>query len=213
MRNLVEIRDGGAELGGRLLSVVINRIYGRGGARPLHPKGEVLRATWSVAEDAAEPVGVPVCDQQGTWTCVVRHSRAIGLSDGMPDIEGVAVRIEGPSGGDLLFAATGSGRISRHLLLPRVSVGTCSTLVPMATSTGPVMLRLRPSDAGSATWALSWSRPGGQWRTFGGLTIDGDATRVGPYKPVDGPPRGLTQYRTMALLRRPSYVQAARQRI
>lgn len=212
MNPLGVIRDGGAGLGGHALSVLINRIYGRGGARPLHPEGEVLRATWSVTEDAAAPVGVPVCDQQGTWTCVVRRSRAIGLPAGMPDIEGIAVHIGGPSGGDLLYAGTGSGRVGRHLLVPRVSAGTCSTLVPMATSTGPLLLRLVPHDTAATTWGLSWSRPGGRWRTFGTLSIDADAAPAHPFDPVDELPLGLSQYRTMALLRRPAYVQAARQR-
>jgi hypothetical protein len=212
MRTLGVIRDGGAELGGHALSVLINRIYGRGGARPLHPDGEVFRGTWSVTEDAEVPVGVAVCDQQGTWTCVVRRSRAIGLPAGTPDIEGIAVHLDGPSGGDLLLAGTGSGRVSRHLLLPRVSAGTCSTLVPMATGTGPLLLRLTPRGTAAMAWELSWSRPGGRWHTFGSLTLDGDAAPADPFDPVDELPRGLSQYRTMALLRRPSYVQAARQR-
>lgn len=212
MKLLAEVRDSGADHGGRLLSFLINTLYGRGGARPLHPVGEVLRARWTVTQDAVEPVGVEVCDRQGEWSCVIRRSRAIGLPDAVPDIEGFAVHIEGPSGGDLLLAGTGSGAVGRHMLVPRMSPGTCSTLVPMRARTGPLLLRVRPTSATADAWELSWVRPGGRWRTFGALTIEDDAAGVEPFNPVDGPPQGLTQYRTMTLLRRPAYVQAARQR-
>lgn len=210
-----------ADLGGRALSVLINRVYGRGRPRPLHPRGESRRAVWAVDGARAEPTGVPILDQAGAWTCVVRHSRAVGLPGGWPDIEGMAVHIEGEDGGDVLLAGTGDGRVGRHLLVPRWSSGTCTTLLPLRTPTGPVLLRLRPprsagdSGEGAASdgqvWEVSWSRPGRGWHLVGMLTMRDEAVSTPHFDPVEHPPRGLEHYPTVALLRSPSYRQARRQ--
>ncbi|NHN55278.1 hypothetical protein G9U51_05705 [Calidifontibacter sp. DB0510] len=127
------------------MSVLINQLYGRGRPRPLHPVGVTRDATWLVHSDPETPVGVPIIDDAGSRPCVLRHSRAIGLPAGAPDIEGLAVHLPGPGGGDLLFAGTGDSPLGRHVLVPRVAEGSCSTLIPMRTTTGPILLRMTPA--------------------------------------------------------------------
>lgn len=212
-----------AALGGVVLSVLINRVYGRGRPRPLHPRGEARNASWTIDTRGPSPTGVPCLDDLGQRPCQVRHSRAVGLPSGWPDIEGVAVRLprgsegggtgggmgENNFGGDLLLAGTGDGMVSRHLLVPRRSEGTCSTLLPMRTPTGPLLVRLRP--AGSEDWEIAWSRPGGAWHRVGTLTVTDEPVPEPHFEPVDSPPHGLEHYPVAALLRRPSYAQARRQ--
>lgn len=199
-----------ADLAGRALSLLINRVYGRDRPRPLHPTGVTGDATWRVHTTAPVPVGVPVIDELGARPCVVRHSRAIGLPDERPDIEGVAVRLSGRDGGDLLLAGTGDGWASRHVLVPRKTSGTCSTLIPMRAPTGPILIRTTPD--GDSRWELSWSRPGRAWHVFGTLAVEGPGGSVAPFAPVGDPPAGLRQYDVVARLREPAYRRAARQR-
>lgn len=200
-----------ADLAGRGLSLIINRVYGQGAPRPLHPRGQSSRATWQVTAQRLAPLGVPVLDG-GTRDCVVRHSRAVGLPGTLPDIEGLAIRLEGQDGGDLLLAGTGSGILTRYALVPRRRDGVCSTLLPMSTPTGAVLLRASPAPADNATWHLSWARPAGTWHTFGRLTLHADAGPPTPFDPINGLPTGLSQYDVVARLRNPAYIRAAMQR-
>lgn len=160
------------------------------------------------------PTGAPCLDRAGARECLVRHSRAVGLPSGWPDIEGVAVRLAagpGDRGGDLLLACTGVGAATRHLLRPRRSDGTCTTLFPLRTPTGPVLVRLTPSAP--EAWRISWARPGRGWHPCGTLALtDGPVPPTAPhFDPVQHPPEGLEHYPVAALLRRPAYVRARRQ--
>lgn len=207
-----------ADLGGQALSVLINRVYGLGRPRPLHPRGEARAGTWTVEAAGLTPTGAPCLDRPGSRECLVRHSRAVGLPSGWPDIEGIAVRLgpepgagpDGP-GGDVLLAGTGDGAATRHVLWPRRTDGTCTTLFPLRSPTGPVLVRLSPSAPDA--WRISWARPGGEWHPCGTLALDDRPvpTTAPHFDPVQHPPEGLEHYRTAALLRRPSYVQARRQ--
>lgn len=198
-----------ADVGGRVLSVLINRVYGLGRARPLHPRGVTRAGTWTVEATAPTPTGAPCLDRPGAVRCVVRHSRAVGLPSRWPDIEGMAVRLEGEDGGDLLVAGTGDGRLARHLLVPRWADGTCSTLVPLRTPSGPVLVRLRP--AGADRWEVAWSRPGGDWHPVGTLALEEDSVAAPHFDPAQHPPRGLEHYPAVARLRRPAYARARHQ--
>lgn len=203
-----------ADLGGQALSVLINRVYGLGRARPLHPRGEARAATWTVEASGLTPTGAPCLDRSGTRHCLVRHSRAVGLPSGWPDIEGIAVRLEAGAddpGGDILLAGTGDGFATRHVLWPRRTDGTCTTLFPLCSPSGPVLVRLSPS--GPDAWRISWARPGGDWHACGTLALeDRPVPPSGPhFDPVLHAPEGLEHYRTAALLRRTAYVQARRQ--
>ena len=102
------------------------------GARIFHPRGVVVDATWD--PDPAILAGSRLT--AAPQPALVRVSHAIGLPPGVPDILGVAIRVVDAHGAgrhqDLLFASSGTGAISRHLLRPTASVTrtTVSTLLP-----------------------------------------------------------------------------------
>src|SRR3954470_19691972 len=117
--------------------------------KPLHPRGVVLRATvHRYGND--ERFGVPWLDEPGTDPALVRFSRGGGLPEALPDVLGIALRVDPDSHpGDLLFATTGRGPVGRFLLRPRragtLAAATYSTLQPYRTPTGPVVLAATPT--------------------------------------------------------------------
>jgi hypothetical protein len=188
-------------------------------AKPLHPSGRFFtgRLRRHGAGDE-HPTGVPWLDEPGEDDVRVRLSRAVGLPDILPDIHGLAVRVALPGGqGDLLFASTGMGRITRHLLTPSRHPGgrPMTTLLPYRTRTGPVVLAAETVD--DRTFGLSWARGGGAWHRFGTLELEAD------HGDDDGHPRiwfdpvlnqvpGLGQYAAVRRLREPAYRRARRTR-
>ncbi len=102
------------------------------GARVFHPRGVAVRGTWEPDPEAADEALPGV----GARPALVRVSHAIGLPPGLPDILGIAIRITDAYGQgrhqDLLLASSGTGSVSRHLLLPTAMVtGTVvSSLLP-----------------------------------------------------------------------------------
>ena len=111
---------------------------------------------------------------------------------------------------DVLFAGTGTGRLTRYVLLPavRMSAKAMTTLLPYGSDVGPLYLRAVPLD--ELSYALSWARSGAQWHEFGRLELeaphdDGDEISFDPVRFV---PPGLRQYRWIQLLREPAYLTA-----
>lgn len=181
--------------------------------KPLHPVGDLFDATVTV-HGASPNTGVPFIDVAGEHRAVVRVSRAIGLPAAMPDIAGLALRLELADGGvaDLLFASTGSGAVSRFLLTPRRPgrTGDLTSLLPYRAPTGPVVFRVRP--AGERTYEMAWAAPTGAWRSFALLTLG--ARRHDPsysFDPVVNTLPSLPQYRWVARLREPAYYAAREQ--
>lgn len=158
--------------------------------------------------------GVDWIDEQGSDQAIVRHSAAIGIPFGLPDIQGLAVQLDGEGhGGHLLFANTGLGRVTRFLLSASTEIDArpYTTLFPYRAPTGPVILALAPQTA--TTFALLWARGSGSWHAFGSLVLD---------DPYDGPPisfdpmrrtvPGLVPYEWVRSLREPAYRVARRHR-
>lgn len=196
-------------------------------AKPLHPVGVVVPATLSLTGSSDAPgareLGAPR-DERAT----VRLSRSAGLPEGWPDVYGLAVRwTSGTRDQDLLLSSSGLGRWSRHLLTVRRSplAAPFSTLMPFRGDDGPVVLAAvaHPADrwfarrdldsAGSLTFELLSSRPGGDWHHLGMLTTDAVASpRDEPirFDPVQHCPAGLRTYLWAALIRTPSYLAARR---
>ncbi len=54
-------------------------------------------------------------------TVTVRISKGAGTRPGRPDILGLAVRVHGPDAADLLLSTAGTGRLTRHVPVPRRS--------------------------------------------------------------------------------------------
>jgi hypothetical protein len=176
-------------------------------AKPLHPKGTIRRAT--VTRDGG-PVrcGVAWIDEPGSDDALVRVSRAIGLPEVLPDIHGLALRIEQAGGpGDLLLASTGTGRLTRFLLTAaRGPAGRpLTTLLPYHSPRGPLLVAAVPDSL--RAFELLWAGPIGPWHRFGRLDLGealGDDQQVS-FDPVLNQIPGLSQYGWVTRLREPAY--------
>lgn len=199
---------GGAILGAatRALAAV------RPESKPLHPVGETVLGhvtRWG----SAELTGVDWIDKAGEDPVVVRRSRAIGLPRGLPDIQGVAVRIPA-EGGDLLFASTGLGLVTRFILTacrsPRGRPLT--TLLPYETDSGALLLAI--DGTATAPYALLWARPAGPWHQFGQLHLSTTPSSDSAisFDPVINQIPGLRQYSAVRRLREPAYQRARNSR-
>ena len=199
---------GGVLLGGVAVAIGVVR-----GAKPLHPRGAVVKASINLHSRPAElgmPLGVP-----GRREATVRFSRAIGLPESLPDIQGLAMRVHDETGPiDVLLASTGRGRWSRWLLTfrRRPQDGAFTSLMPYKGPRGPVLLGAEPSDD-PRIFVLEWARPGGPWRTFATLECErppadahDEAIR---FRPLSNTPRGLSAYEWTEQLRRYGYRWAA----
>jgi hypothetical protein len=205
-----------AALGGGLLAGATQALaMVRSAAKPLHPTGELYDGHLVRRGTAyGDHTGVDWVDEPGEDEVLVRLSRAIGLPDGVPDVQGLALRVLGADGpADLLFANTGTRRLTRFTLTasrhPRARPMT--TLLPYRAPSGPVLLRV--DSAGPASYELSWARPSSRWRPFATLELGehrGDPTVS--FDPVLHRVPGLSQYRAVQLLREPAYLRARRSR-
>ena len=202
-------------------------------AKPLHPRGAVFQA--HVHRHGSDPAwGVGWIDTPGENTALVRLSRSVGLPDPLPDILGLAVRIDGDGHPvDLLFATTGRHPLTRFLLRPRRHPGgVYSTLFPYRAPRSPVLLAAitqaqRPLPAHSnglgpaanrtpTRFQLACASPTRQWQPFATLDIIGPATPVTDppmsFDPIRNPPPGLDHYGWTVRLRGPAYSGARRAR-
>ena len=189
--------------------------------RPLHPQGASYAATITIS-GAAES-GVPWLDHLGTHDATLRVSRGAGLPVALPDVHGVAIRIlglaEGPA--DLLFASTGDSPLGRFEFVLRAAVehGPMTTLLPVRSEQGPLVLRLTPANHNPAAelalpspLLLSYAMGTGDWSPAGEVHV---VDRLGPvaelerHDPVTHPLPGTAQYNVVRLLRGPAY-RAAR---
>lgn len=199
---------GGA--GGALLAAAFGAAARIRGTRALHPVGVCGHGRLTVTP--GPPSGVLVLDDPGPHDCMLRWSRATGRQRGL-DVEGLALHLDGPGRGDVLFASTGTGVLGRHLLVvrPPLRHGPLSTLLPLQSARGPLLLALDPAapeDQHPPTaYRLLVSAPGRPWHPRGRLDItwtDRDCPRR--HDPVGHPPVGTWTHPFWAALRDPSYV-------
>ena len=215
MENLVHRTENlMASIGGTALSGAIRLVAAvRPAPKPLHPEGDLvtgrLRRTGSDS-------GVPWLDQQGSDQVVVRLSRAIGLPKGLPDIYGLALRVPVGDGrhGDLLFATTGRGRLTRFLLTPGLTPYSrpLTTLMPYRTPTGPKVLGAVARD--EHHYDLAYASLGGSWHPFAELVL---SMTAGPdplvsFDPILNTLPGLENYDWVRRLREPGYGTARHSR-
>jgi hypothetical protein len=175
--------------------------------KPLHPEGTLRRAT---VTRVGGPVrsGAAWLDGSGRDEVLVRISRGIGLPEALPDIHGLAVRIEQDGAiADLLFANTGLGRLTRFVLSPTRTVTgrPLTTLLPYTSPRGPLLLAAVPES--ERTFELRWAGPIGPWHAFGRLELGEalrDDTRIS-FDPILNTLPGLGQYGWVSRLREPAY--------
>lgn len=182
--------------------------------KPLHPVGRVADGVLDVTNPQSD-LGVPLLESVATHPCLVRYSRAVGLPAPLPDVEGLALRFTDPTA-DLLFAATGTGRLSRFLLVPRGAEqhGPQTTLLPVSSARGPLMFQALPV-AGTGEpprrFEIAVASPASQWRQVATLTIGPwGEDRPTRFDPVRNLLPGTEQYAVVRTLREPAYLLARR---
>lgn len=210
-----------AEGGGALLSLATRALAAlRSADKPLHPRGRVRQAQL-YRRGLRPPLGVEFLDTVSTDAVVARQSRSVGLPAALPDVQGLALRITSEDGsiGDLLFATTGLGRLTRFVFtLSRTPYGRpLTTLLPYRTAAGPVLMAARQRDASSLELLCSVGRDG-EWRHFADLRFADDVADTDhpqgtsdldlSFDPVQHPLPGLEQYAWVQRLRAPSYASA-----
>jgi hypothetical protein len=158
--------------------------------RPIHAAGWVLRGTLEWRAGAA-PAGITWIDEPPAEPAPVigRLSRSVGLPPALPDIIGLALRVEAAgSPADIELASTGIGVPTRFLLTPHRSAAraTLGTLLPYRGTRGPVLVCARtvsPRDLPAGGDALAdalihgWhvrlyhATPLGRWHAFADVTL------------------------------------------
>lgn len=203
--------------GGQVLRAATGLLSARPAAKPLHPRGSVVRGTLR-RFGAEDRTGAPWLDQTGEDEVLVRQSRSVGLPSPVPDVFGLAVRvpIEGGRHGDLLFATTGLGRLTRFALtVARSPYGRpMTTLLPYRTPAGGAVLSAVFRD--ETTVELAWALRFGTWHPFAELLLHQDPAgkpdQLLSFEPVDNELPGLETYDWVRRLREPAYATARRSR-
>ena len=217
----VSLREAASAAGGLALGATFATVARLRRGRPLHPQGASYTAQITISGVADS--GVPWLDDPGTHEATLRVSRGAGLPLALPDVYGVAIRImglaEGPA--DLLFASTGDSPLGRFVFVPRTAIehGPMTTLLPVRSDRGPLVLRLTPADrAPDAELALptpmllSYALGTGDWWPAGEVRVThrlGLEAELERHDPVAHPLPGIAQYPVVRLLRGPAY-RAAR---
>jgi hypothetical protein len=203
--------------GGQVLRGATRIITARPAAKPLHPRGSVVRGTLH-RFGAEDRTGAAWLDQAGDDQVLVRQSRAVGLPSPVPDIFGLALRVptEGGRHGDLLFATTGLGPLTRYTLTATRSPHgrPLTTLLPYRTPAGAVLLSAVFHD--ETTVALAWALRSGAWHPFAELLLHQDpideADLPLSFEPVRNVPPGMDTFDWVRRLREPAYTTARRSR-
>lgn len=185
----------------------------RDATKPLHPDGE-LRVATVTRMGGPVPSGVPWLDEPGTDEALVRLSRAVGTPEALPDIHGLALRVDvHGSPADLLLASTGSGPLTRFVLLAsrHATRLPLTSLLPYRSDRGPIVLAARADSERS--FELAWARPLGSWVPFGRLELGAPVVAREPvsFDPVLHVLPGLGHYGWVRRLREPSYRTARTQ--
>lgn len=179
--------------------------------KPLHPRGQICRAVLEVTHPV--PGTGPFVGATATYDGLGRHATALGLPAPLPDVDGLALRLPVDGGdADLLFAATGTGRWTQHVLAPHRSGARVplTTLFPFETRAGHLVLGLFPVGA---DYDLRASLGSGPWRPVGHLTLESLDVEDPPelrFDPIRNTPPGLGTSRALVRLRDPAYVAARR---
>jgi hypothetical protein len=198
--------------GGQILRALTRLISVRPTAKPLHPRGHVVTGALR-RYGGADGTGSAWLDGAGEERVLVRQSRAVGLPAPLPDVFGLAVRVPVDGGhGDLLFATTGLGRLTRHVLtVARSPYGRpMTTLLPERAPRGPVLVSAVFRD--EQTIDLAWALGAGRWHRFAELALDQEPTEEPDlylsFDPVLNRLPGLETYDWVRRLREPAYSTA-----
>lgn len=200
--------------GGWALATAIAGIAtARPASKPLHPRGQTWEAVLTRHGAGGEPTGVVWLDEPGSEAATVRVSAAIGFPSALPDIHGLAIRLQRPEGvADILLATTGTAPGLRHVLrfTRSATTTTHTTLLPYRSPAGPLLLAATPTS--EQRFDVAYAIGAGTWRSFGGLELIRSVHEEVSYDPLLNPPPGLENYAWVTRLRAPAYRTARRSR-
>jgi hypothetical protein len=222
---------------GLAASVVFGAASALRGARVFHPDGIAFSATVDVGGEGR--FGAPLLDEPGRYSAVVRVSRGAGVREPLPDILGLAIRIEDAHGAnapqDLLMVSSWRRPVLRHALVPVTGFQheQWSAVLPYRVADRTVLFgatrldappdsRVTLGDVESAVvrgdrveFALQIAGPWSDWEQFARLTLDGPLPEIESarlrYNPANAG-GGIEPVGVLQSFRRMSYIasQSAR---
>ena len=157
----------GAALGP--LSGLVGRLRPQG--RSLHPRGQVRSGTLvrhGVAPAWASP-GWTAPARTRCW-CACPAPPACRPPGPTSPVSPVRVPLADGTHADLLMSSAWDHAVGRYLLRPtRRRAAHATTLFPLRSPSGPLLLGALPTDPDGRRFELRVARPGGPWRVFGEL--------------------------------------------
>lgn len=143
------------------------------GKRVFHPVGSACEAI--VTFDGHGPA--ELFRRTEPQRAVVRLSRGIGLPESWPDILGLAVKLPDAYGPgrdqDFLFATSGTGKATRHLLVParNTTARAYSSILLFRVGDETVVVGALPEGDHPPVFRLAIAGPGGEWRPVGRIEV------------------------------------------
>lgn len=214
----VELPDTPPRAVGIVLAGALGAVAAIARRKPLHAVGTTWEAELRI-DSPLPDLGVAVFEDRGAHACTVRVSRALGTPNGCWDVGGLAMRLPGAGslGGpaDLLFATTGTGRATRHLLRPvrHATERPLTTLLPTTAGGRSVVLMVRPTsrDHEPRQYELAVGADGGAWRPVGLLDLLQERTDAPTrFDPIVNELSGTTPPSWVVAVREPAYRWARR---
>ena len=185
------------------------------GKRIFHPRGEGFRADFEVDRPLRRYDGIPLLSERASHPAVVRLSRAVGIPAPLPDLLGLAFRVE-TGLQDFLLVSSGRPAGLRHLLLPTrtgFSDNNYSSILPYRIGDDIRLVGALPT--GPLEYDIAVADLRGAWEPFAKLhlrfAIPDDETERLELNPWNTIP-GLKPIGPLNGLRRSSYAGSQRGR-
>jgi hypothetical protein len=180
------------------------------GRRIFHPRGDGFEVDVEIDRPLHRYDGIALLSERATHTGVARLSRAVGIPSPLPDLLGLAFRIDvEPGPQDLLLVSSARAPGLRHLLLPtRGGFGSnsYSSILPYRIADELRLFGAEP--LGPLEYELRLAPLNGPWEAFGRLRLRAaldpettEALRLNPWNTV----AGLKPVGPLNGLRRSSY--------
>jgi hypothetical protein len=162
-----------SDVAGRGIAVVFAAIKLVRRPRPLHPRGELFEGHVEWLSNTRKFAGISWIDSppsSGRQNVTLRASRSVGFPRPLPDVIGLAFRLETEQGdADIELASSWLGVPGRFLLRPaQRATGNFSSVMPYRGEFGPVEIAARTSGRRDGRWdiELLHATSTSKWRRF-----------------------------------------------